>query len=141
MNIFMNDIDLYLCDDVKYVIFTFIPVSTLALCNKQYWIINYKQLLINRRLNKSYYRFLIRKDFNMIFKYFMDYYFKLFIKKKKIYYSKMVFQSYFCLFKYLTSQVYNSQKCLKILNEKLKLQDKKKYKYKNVKIISNKWTN
>lgn len=130
-------------DDVISVIFEFIPTEILSLCNRKNWIQNYKKQLTKKSLNRSYYRFLLRNDFYIIFEHFFDYYYNIFIKKKKIYYKTYVFQNHLDLLTHLSSQEYNSQKCLKIIIDKRKTgrQKKKKYIYKNKKLISNKWSN
>ena len=107
-------------DDVISVIFEFIPTEFLSLCTQEYWIQNYKKKLTEKSLNRSYYRFLLRNDFYIIFGHFLDYYYNIFKKKKKIYYKKYVFQNHLDLLTHLSSQEYNSQKCLKIMIDKKK---------------------
>ena len=128
-------------DDVISVIFEFIPTEFLSLCTQEYWIQNYKKKLTEKSLNRSYYRFLLRNDFYIIFDHFLDYYYNIFKKKKKIYYKKYVFQNHLDLLTHLSSQEYNSQKCLKIMIYKKKTKHRRKYIYKNKKSISNKWSN
>ena len=116
-------------DDVISVIFKFIPAEILSLCDKDNWIQTYKKNLIKKSLKRSYFRFLLRKDFYMIFEHFLDYYYNIFIKKKKIYYKTYVFQTYLDLLTHLSSQEYDSQNCLKIIINKKKTKQQEKRKY------------
>ena len=65
----MNMLLLYntLNDDVISVILEYIPINVLSLCTQEYWIQNYKKKLTKKKLNQSYYRFLLRNDFYIIF--------------------------------------------------------------------------
>ena len=67
-------------EEIESIIFSFIPIKTLALCNKNYWTENYNaQRSIT---NIAYSRFLLRNDCYFIFEYYLRKNISLFKKKK-----------------------------------------------------------
>ena len=103
---------LQLPEDIVREIHLYVPIKTLSLCNKLYWRENYIKDISQNPLNRTYYRFLIRNDYYFIFRHYFQYYFKIFLKKKKIRYKSLTFNSYFELLHYMALNVYNSQKML-----------------------------
>ena len=126
--------------DIMGEIFKFIPLKTLALCNKKYWVKNYLIFLQSNQLNQTYLRKILRSDSYFIFTQYLGYYFKLFIRPKKIHYNSNVFSSYINFIRHITFD-YDSQNCYKILIdlEKKNCVNKKKYKKKITRL--NKWSN
>ena len=60
-------------EEIERLIFSFIPIKTLALCNKEYWIKNNKQKIINyiflgRNIIDFYYGMIIISFLNIIYK-------------------------------------------------------------------------
>ena len=63
---------------VMFVIFPYVPKEALCLTNKSNWLNNYEEKLITPLLmEKSYYRFLIRKNLYFIFDIYLEYFIKL----------------------------------------------------------------
>ena len=121
-------------------IYKFIPLKTLVLCSKDNWINYYNFFLKTKQLNQSYLRNILRKDLNFVFSYYLQYYFKKFIKPRKIKYNSYIFSTYMNLIRHITI-TYDSQKCYQIVLdfEEKNAIDKKKYKKKKIKL--NKWSN
>ena len=128
-------------DDIINEIYSFVSIDTLSTCNKLYWRENYITKCKNIPLNRSYYRFLIRNDYYFIFKHYFQYYFNVFLKKKKIRYNAYIFDSYLDLLRHISLNEYNSKRCYNEIIEYSSLNGIGKKKYKNIKIRCNKWSN
>ena len=118
-------------------IFNYIPGKYLSLCNKNYWYKYY----IEKNGNKSrisYVRFILRNDFSFIFEKYVVLNFQFLIKQKKIIYKDKIFARKIDLFKYLSTFVFNSNKCKNILDEHMKIN---RLVFKKIKTKLNKWSN
>ena len=129
-------------EDLVGEISSFISLESLSLCNKFYWSENYKKKLesSNSKLisTSAYWRFLLRYDYSFIFKAYLDYYFPYFIKHKRIIYQDKIFPRKVELIKYLSTFVFDSQKCKIVLEHFMR---KDGLVFKRIKTRFNKWTN
>ena len=129
-------------EDLVGEILQFIPLETLSLSNKTYWKNNYKKRLnssSNTQMSRtSYWRFLLRFDYCFIFESYLDYYFFYFTKQKRIIYQDKIFPRKVELIKYLSTFVFESQKCRIILENFMR---KNGLVFKRIKTKFNKWTN
>jgi len=119
-------------------IYKFIPSTSLSLTNKYNWEIDYNNKIKSRDLSSSYWRFLLRYDMDFIFSNYIEYYFPVFIKRKRVIYQDRVFPRKIELIKYLSTFVFESQKCKAILD---KFMTKNGLVFKRIKTKFNKWTN
>jgi hypothetical protein len=125
-------------EDMVGEIYSFLPSKFFNLCNKRFWEINYKEKMTDR-YSPSYCRFLLRHDYDFIFKEYLVYNSPVFIqKKKKIFYQNKVFPRKIELIKYLSSFVFDSQKCTVIINKFMRTH---RLVFKKIKTRFNKWTN
>jgi hypothetical protein len=125
-------------EDMVGEIYSFIPLKSLSLTNKFYWKRYYKIKINQKSLTTSYWRFLLRYDYSFIFKEYLEYYFIYFIKNKKVIYQNKIFPRKVELIKYLSTFVFNSQKCKNILALFMR---NKGLVFKRIKTRFNKWTN
>ena len=125
-------------EDLIGEIYKFISLSSLSLTNKYNWKSNYNNKLKSSELSSSYWRFLLRYDMNFIFSHYIDYYFPIFIKRKRVIYQDRIFPRKVELIKYLSTFVFESQKCKVILDN---FMTKNGLVFKRIKTKSNKWTN
>jgi len=125
-------------EDMVGEIYSFIPLKSLSLTNKFYWKRYYKIKVNQESLTTSYWRFLLRYDYSFIFKEYLEYYFIYFIKNKKVIYQNKIFPRKVELIKYLSTFVFNSQKCKNILELFMR---NKGLVFKRMKTRFNKWTN
>ena len=125
-------------EDMVGEIYSFIPLKSLSLTNKFYWKRYYKIKVNQASLTTSYWRFLLRYDYSFIFKEYLEYYFIYFIKNKKVIYQNKIFPRKVELIKYLSTFVFNSQKCKNILDLFMR---NKGLVFKRIKTRFNKWTN
>tara|TARA_B100000676_G_C17950669_1_gene771864 strand:+ start:218 stop:625 length:408 start_codon:yes stop_codon:yes gene_type:complete len=125
-------------DDLVGEIYKFIPSTLLLLTNKFNWKIHYSNKIKSRPLSSSYWRFLLRYDMDFIFSNYIDYYFPLFIKRKRVIYQDKIFPRKIELIKYLSTFVFESQKCKAILDN---FMTKNRLVFKRIRTKSNKWTN
>ena len=125
-------------EDMVGEIYSFIPLKSLSLTNKFYWKRYYKIKVNQESLTTSYWRFLLRYDYSFIFKEYLEYYFIYFIKNKKVIYQNKIFPRKVELIKYLSTFVFNSQKCKNILELFMR---NKGLVFKRIKTRFNKWTN
>ena len=125
-------------EDMVGEIYSFIPLKSLSLTNKFYWKRYYKIKVNQESLTTSYGRFLLRYDYSFIFKEYLEYYFIYFIKNKKVIYQNKIFPRKVELIKYLSTFVFNSQKCKNILDLFMR---NKGLVFKRIKTRFNKWTN
>ena len=93
---------------------------------------------MNNMKASSYWRFLLRYDNNFVFNEYLIYNFTYFIKNKKIIYQDKIFPRKVELVKYLSTFVFDSQKC-KVILEKFMRKDR--LVFKKIKTKIRKWTN
>ena len=120
-------------------IFYYVPLTTLKLTCKTHWESNYKKI-ISKSYN-SYCRYLLRNDMSYVFLNYFKANNVIIMKKRKVRYKKNYFDSYFEMIKYLSLHEYNSQRCLKNMNNFIKNNSIGKKKYKKMKTRLNKWSN
>ena len=125
-------------EDLIGEIYKFIPLSSLSSTNKENWKSNYNNKIKSSELSSSYWRFLLRYDMDFIFSHYIDYYFPIFIKRKRVIYQDRIFPRKIELIKYLSTFVFESQKCKVILDN---FMTKNGLVFKRIKTKSNKWTN
>jgi len=123
-------------EDMVGEIYSFIHIKSLSLTNKYYWKKHYKSKS-NIKIS-SYYRYLLRYDYSYIFNNYLDIYFPFFIKNKKLIYQDKIFPRKIELLKYLSTFVFDSQKCKEVIDIYMK---KNGLVFKRIKIRFNKWTN
>lgn len=125
--------------DIKRLIFQYMDIKTFALCNKKYWISNYKLRLtkINKNIFEKYARFLIKNDYSFIFDLYCKFNLRVLVKKKKVYYHNKLFYNKIEWLRYL-SQFCNAKDCLENINDIIKTE---RLVFKNIKLKKNKWTN
>ena len=124
-------------EDMVGEIYSFIPLKLFYLCDKKFWEINYKEKMTGRHI-PSYCRFLLRHDYNFIFNEYLACTYPVFIKEKKCLYQNKVFPRKIELIKYLSSFVFDSQKCTVIINKFMRTH---RLVFKKIKTRFNKWTN
>ena len=129
-------------EDLVGEILQFISLETLSLSNKKYWEDHYKKKLntsSNTQMGRtSYWRFLLRFDYSFIFRVYLEHYFSYFIKQKRIIYQDKIFPRKIELIKYLSTFVFDSQKCKIVLEHFMR---KNGLVFKRIKTRFNKWTN
>ena len=129
----------FLPEDLVGEILSFLPSKTLKLCDKNNWSEDQKKrILMNNMKASSYWRFLLRYDNNFVFNEYLIYNFTYFIKNKKIIYQDKIFPRKVELVKYLSTFVFDSQKC-KVILEKFMRKDR--LVFKKIKTKIRKWTN
>ena len=129
----------FLPEDLVGEILSFLPSKTLKLCDKNNWSEDYKKrILMNNMKASSYWRFLLRYDNNFVFNEYLIYNFTYFIKNKKIIYQDKIFPRKVELVKYLSTFVFDSQKCKIVLK---KFMRKDRLVFKKIKTKIRKWTN
>ena len=124
-------------EDMVGEIYSFIPLKYLSVTNKYYWKKNYKIKIEQQTLLDQYCRFLLRYDYSFVFKEYLEYYFVFFIKNKKFSYQDKIFPRKVELIKYLSTFVFDSQKCKEIIDVFMK---NKGLVFKRIKTRFNKWT-
>ena len=125
-------------EEIERLIFSFVPVKILALCNKEYWNKNNKQTRNKFYIyGEKYHRFLIRNDSYFIFESYLHANISLFKKKKKIIYHNKIFYSKLEFLRYL-SKFLKATKCIKLINEIMKME---RLVFKKIKTKSNRWSN
>ena len=125
-------------EDIVGEIFSFIPLKSLSLSNKFHWRENYKNRLKSSALTSSYWRFLLRHDYSYIFNEYLEYYFPYFIKRKRIIYQDKIFPRKVELIQYLSTFVFDSQKCKRVLERFMR---KDRLVFKRIRTKFSKWTN
>jgi len=123
-------------EDMVGEIYSFIPTKSLSLTNKYYWKKNYKTK--QESLTDSYWRFLLRYDYSFVFEEYLEYHFSFFIKNKKLIYQDKIFPRKIELIKYLSTFVFDSQKCKNIIDLIMR---NKGLVFKRIKTRFNKWIN
>ncbi len=120
-------------------IYDFIPRNILLLTCKTHWEHNYKNS--QSTTYSSYCRYLLRNDMSYIFYHYFKLNHVIIMKKRKVQYKKNYFDSYYEMIKYLSLHEYNSQRCLKTMNNFIKNNSINKKKYKKMKTRLTKWSN
>ena len=125
--------------EIEDYIFGYIPVKTLALCSREYWINDYKNRVgyIKPDMFERYSRFLIRNDSSFIFGFYLDYNIPLIKKRKKVYYHNKIFWNRIEWLRYL-SRLSNSSKCFKKIKDIIKTE---RLVFKNIKTTKSRWSN
>ena len=126
-------------NEIEDYIFKYIPLKSLALCRKQYWIEYYKKRLcdIKPTIFERYSRFLIRNDASFIFGFYLDSNLALIKKQWKIYYHNKIFWNRIEWLRYF-SRLNNSSKCYQKINNIIKTE---RLVFKNIKTKKDKWSN
>lgn len=120
-------------------IYHYIPIKTLSLTCKNYWESNYKKIM--SKSYNSYCRFLLRNDMNYVFINYFKINLDIIMNPHKISYKNNFFGSYYDMIKYISLHEYNSQRCLKTMNDYIKKNSIHKKKYKKMRTRFNKWSN
>ena len=125
-------------EEIERLVFSFIPIETLALCTKEYWIKNNKHT-VNKlyMFGEKYHRFLIRNDYYFIFKHYLHDNISLLKKKHKIVYHNKIFYNKIEFLRYL-SRFFKAENCTNIINETMKME---RLVFKKIKTKSNRWSN
>ena len=130
---------------VMFVIFPYVPKEALCLTNKSNWLNNYEEKLITPLLmEKSYYRFLIRKNLYFIFDIYLEYFIKLTnginVNKynKSFRFKNMIFSNRFDELVYFSKKYNIKNRCGEIIS---KNKDKMKNKFKKTRKKNVRWTN
>jgi len=124
-------------DVLLYKIYYFLNYDIIALTNKKNWLTYYQIRVLYLKKNKSYHRFLIRNDYNFIYKLFVNKTFHLLIKNRKFSYKNKYFTRPIDLSIYLIDK-YNSTKCKSIIKTIMK---ENKLIFKKIKTNKHIWTN
>ena len=125
-------------EEIERLVFDFVPIKILALCNKEYWLNN--ELQIGNKYyiyGERYHRFLIRNDCYFIFQSYLYANISLFKKKKKIIYHNKIFYSKLEFLRYLSKFV-KARRCNKLINDVMKME---RLVFKKIKTKSNRWSN
>jgi len=126
-------------NEIENHIFNYIPVKTLALCSKKYWIADYTNRLqkITPDMFEKYTRFLIRNDASFILNFYLNGNIPLIKKRKKVYYHNKIFWNRIEWLRYL-SRLSNSTKCLTNVNNIIITE---RLVFKNIKTKKSRWSN
>lgn len=124
-------------DVLLHKIYHFLNYDILALTNKKNWQKFYHIRLLTFGKNKSYHCFLIRNDYNFIYKLFVKKTFDLLIKNRKTSYKNKYFTRHIDLSIYLINK-YNSTKCKSVIKTIMK---ENKIIFKKIKTNKHIWTN
>ena len=126
-------------NEIEDIIFKYIPIKTLALCNKKYWREDYQRRVkeIKPDMFERYSRFLIRNDFSFILNFYLNNNIPLIKKRKKVYYHNKIFWNRIEWLRYL-SKLSNSSKCSKKINDIIKTE---RLVFKNIKTKKGRWSN
>ena len=124
-------------EDLVNIIFSYIPRKTLVLTNKYYWKMNYNETY-NNKLQPSYWRWLLRNDYNFIFNQYLMNSLSYFLKEKKVIYKSQIYPRKLELVNYLINYTFGSQKCKIVLD---KIMKNKRLGFKKIRVKLNKWSN
>jgi len=127
----------YLPEDLENIIFSYISHKDLSLINKYYWKQHYNETY-NNRLHPSYWRWILRNDYNFIFNQYLMNSLSFFLKEKKVIYKSQIYPRNLELVNYLINYTFGSQKCKIILD---KIMKKNRLGYKKIRVKCNKWNN
>ena len=115
----------------------FIHLYILNLCHSQTNIIG-KNIINQNQISRFLLIIDTYYDYSYIFNNYLDIYFPFFIKNKKLIYQDKIFPRKIELLKYLSTFVFDSQKCKEVIDIYMK---KNGLVFKRIKIRFNKWTN
>lgn len=124
-------------EDLVHVIKSYIPIIFLRLTNKYYWNRHY-DIFYERKLQSSYWRFILRNDSDFIFNNYLSRASSYFLKEKKIIYKSQVYPRRLELVNYLINFIFNSQKCKIVLENYMKTN---RLVFKKIRVKLNKWSN
>ena len=124
-------------EDLVRIIKSYIPINFLRLTNKYYWNKHY-HIFYQRKLQSSYWRFILRNDIDFIFNNYLSRASSYFLKEKKIIYKSQVYPRRLELVNYLINFIFNSQKCKIVLENYMK---RNRLVFKKIRVKLNKWSN
>tara|TARA_Y100001970_G_C14256115_1_gene875518 strand:- start:3190 stop:3615 length:426 start_codon:yes stop_codon:yes gene_type:complete len=128
-----------LCVHIK----SYIPLHIIFLTNKTDYI-NYKTEIITSlghfNLTKHYVTKLIKKDYDFIFKIILDLKYKMWYKAWKIRYKGNILPCFIELLNYICIEN-KSDRCRKLIQDKMKEKGIRKNKHKRIRICNNTWSN
>jgi len=109
----------------------------MSLTNKYYWNLNY-DLSYSSKLTSSYWRYILRNDYNFIFNRYLSNASPYFLKEKRIIYKSRIYPRRLELVNYLVNFIFDSQKCKIVLENYMK---SKRLVFKKIRVKLNKWSN
>ena len=128
-------------------IYDFIPLNVIYLTNKRDYIVHkkekYASLCQNKSKNgltKSYITKLIKNDYHFIFNILLENRFKMWYKAWKIKYKGNILPCFIELLNYICIEN-KSDRCRRLIQNKLKEKGIRKNKHKRIRIINNTWSN
>jgi len=124
-------------EDLVNIIKSYIPIEYLSLTNKYYWNMWYN-CSYSSKLQSSYWRFILRNDYNFIFEKYLINAIPYFLKEKRIIYKSQIYPRRLELVNYLINYTFNSQKCKIVLDTFMKT---KRLGFKKIRVKLNKWSN
>lgn len=124
-------------EDLVNIIKSYIPIEYLSLTNKYYWNMWYNYSY-SRKLQSSYWRFILRNDNNFVFEKYLINAIPYFLKEKRIIYKSQIYPRRLELVNYLINYTFNSQKCKIVLDTFMKT---KRLGFKKIRVKLNKWSN
>jgi hypothetical protein len=127
-------------NELKNIIFSYIPYSKLIFVNNNYYLAYHKYLPINPSYIENFIRDIIRKDNRFVFKMLLLENYIKWTKIKKYIYKNIICYDYVSFVNYYIIQN-KSNKCKKELNDyisKYGIMNKKEFKKKNT-IINKRW--
>ncbi len=124
-------------DELVNIIRSYIPIKFMSLTNKYYWNLNY-DLSYSSKLTSSYWRYILRNDYNFIFNRYLSNASPYFLKEKRIIYKSRIYPRRLELVNYLVNFIFDSQKCKIVLENYMK---SKRLVFKKIRVKLNKWSN
>ena len=130
----------YLCDDLKNIIWCYIPYEYKSILTKKLYIKFYfiRNKMIPVIHYQNYIRSVIRMDNNFIIKMNLKLHFKKWLKKKNIYYKDYKINNYVNYLLHLCFEN-NSNKCEREIKQYIKNCGLEKSWYKRIILKNNKW--
>ena len=140
MTYIITKINNNLCDDIKKIIWDYIPVITKSSLSKQSYLKNYviKNASIESVHYQNYIRDIIRKDCFFIIKMNLELHFNKWLKKKNIYYKDYKINNYVNYLLHLCFEN-KSTRCEREINNYIKKCGLDKSWYKRIILKNNKW--
>lgn len=129
-------------DIIIHKIKPFISNKTKCYTNKKDYIAYKTEMYtsLTTKINTKYVNFIVKNDYNFIFDVLLNLKYQQWYKPWKIKYKHMTFNCFIDLLNYNCID-YKSQKCRKLLLERLEKNGIRKNKFKRIRIRKNKWTN
>ena len=124
-------------EDLEKIIFSYTSHKDLSLSNKYYWKQYYNETY-NNKLQPSYWRWILRNDYNFIFNQYLMNSLSYFLKEKKVIYKSQIYPRKIELVNYLINYTFDSQKCKIVLDKIMKSHG---LEYKKIRVKLNKWNN